>query len=489
MITPITGKYRESVNCIKIFNRVTWLQLTRRRRMRRHLSRWKNVIFKKLKGILSNKFMYLHNPWIFSLKYKFYKIKYKRILLQKSVAKIRFNNILLLKISLKVYFIRFLLNFVVLQFLKERAGHIYIFKRYKFRKIFNLTHIFDSYNDYITNIRKWRMEGSRVKINFLLTFRNMFSVVAKHHVIYSTSSGVDKLFRRKRQHYAYLKENIRQLLKRSFLYLTKPTILKISGTSRKIIWILRIFWKLIYIARRHFLKRFSRFKPIYYKSALMVKSLTFNNKISYGYLKRKTLSTKKKSHRRYKKYLNKMRSNLNFLSLYIFIFSKFNFYYATNQKTLTTFTFLQSKKTLKVTNLFLKYNSLFYNSILLELGTLDLLNRLLLFYIYYLPTYGFKCLNVAKTGYKTSIPSVSSFFLNAGWSERENSEMSGVYYTEKNDNRHLLLDYSFLGNPILKSFPVFGYFELIYDGNNNQVIYKKINFSNSEPMGLNYDII
>jgi NADH-quinone oxidoreductase subunit C len=67
--------------------------------------------------------------------------------------------------------------------------------------------------------------------------------------------------------------------------------------------------------------------------------------------------------------------------------------------------------------------------------------------------------------------------------------MSGVYYTEKNDNRHLLLDYSFLGNPILKSFPVFGYFELIYDGNNNQVIYKKINFSNSEPVNLNYDIM
>jgi hypothetical protein len=124
---------------------------------------------------------------------------------------------------------------VILQFLRKKVGHIYIFKRNKFRKIFNLTHIFDSYDSCEANTRKWHMEGSRVKINFLLTFRNMFSVLTKRYVVYSTSNGVRKLFRRKRQHYAYFKENIKQLLKSSLLYLTKPAILKINGTSRKII--------------------------------------------------------------------------------------------------------------------------------------------------------------------------------------------------------------------------------------------------------------
>lgn len=182
-----------------------------------------------------------------------------------------------------------------------------------------------------------------------------------------------------------------------------------------------------------------------------------------------------------------MRNGINLLSFYIFVFSKFNLYYTIKSKRVLSITFLQSANIIKSTNLFLRYHSTFTSSILLELGSIDILNKLVLFYIYYLPSFNVRFSTTASINYKSSIYSISNIFLNSDWSERENSEMCGVIYNSKHDNRHLLLDYSFLGNPLLKSFPVFGYFELIYDGNLNQLKYQKINFTNSEPLLLNFE--
>lgn len=50
----------------------------------------------------------------------------------------------------------------------------------------------------------------------------------------------------------------------------------------------------------------------------------------------------------------------------------------------------------------------------------------------------------------------SKFFASSLWTEREISEMFGVYFTEHLDLRRLLTDYSFRGNPLKKSFPVTG---------------------------------
>jgi len=46
--------------------------------------------------------------------------------------------------------------------------------------------------------------------------------------------------------------------------------------------------------------------------------------------------------------------------------------------------------------------------------------------------------------------------------EREISEMFGICFSGKKDNRRLLLDFSFIGNPLLKSYPVTGFVEVFY---------------------------
>lgn len=60
---------------------------------------------------------------------------------------------------------------------------------------------------------------------------------------------------------------------------------------------------------------------------------------------------------------------------------------------------------------------------------------------------------------------ITSTFLynNLYWSEKEITEMHGINFFEKNDSRHLLLDYSFNGNPMLKNYSVSGYVELLYN--------------------------
>lgn len=51
---------------------------------------------------------------------------------------------------------------------------------------------------------------------------------------------------------------------------------------------------------------------------------------------------------------------------------------------------------------------------------------------------------------------------NLLWSEREISEMHNIIFLEKSDSRHLLLDYSVNGSPMLKNYSVIGYLELLY---------------------------
>ena len=72
--------------------------------------------------------------------------------------------------------------------------------------------------------------------------------------------------------------------------------------------------------------------------------------------------------------------------------------------------------------------------------------------------------------------SVDSVYLNSSWLEREVSEMYGVNYINKNDNRSLLLDYSRNEFPMLKDFPVEGFYEIYYDFFENKLAYIKNEF-------------
>lgn len=61
------------------------------------------------------------------------------------------------------------------------------------------------------------------------------------------------------------------------------------------------------------------------------------------------------------------------------------------------------------------------------------------------------------------IQSTDLIYKNSSWLERETSEMFGISFLNKTDSRCLLLDYSKNENPMLKSFPCEGYYDIYYN--------------------------
>jgi len=148
-----------------------------------------------------------------------------------------------------------------------------------------------------------------------------------------------------------------------------------------------------------------------------------------------------------------------------------------------------SKKWYYGLNLFIKKELFFNFNNLTEISAIDTLkysqiipkteifnfkDRFLIYNIYYFYFTKVKITFVQSTNYK--IDSIDSIFRNASWLEREVSEMFGIYYTNKKDNRSLLLDYSRNEFPMLKDFPTEGYYEIYYDFFENKINYFKNEF-------------
>lgn len=121
------------------------------------------------------------------------------------------------------------------------------------------------------------------------------------------------------------------------------------------------------------------------------------------------------------------------------------------------------------------------NCTLIEASAIDTINytnnslkyyRNIIFYTYYIYNSLLK-LSVFSLFGKTSILSVDKLFLNASWLERELSEMYGIYLSNKNDTRKLLLEYSHFQYPLLKTYPCNGYTEIYYDVFEAQVVIQK----------------
>ena len=70
-----------------------------------------------------------------------------------------------------------------------------------------------------------------------------------------------------------------------------------------------------------------------------------------------------------------------------------------------------------------------------------------------------------------SILSIENYFSNSNWLEREISEMYGIIFNNKKDSRNLLLDYSVIYNPMLKTFPSTGSKEIFFNNLKKNVIY------------------
>ncbi len=79
-----------------------------------------------------------------------------------------------------------------------------------------------------------------------------------------------------------------------------------------------------------------------------------------------------------------------------------------------------------------------------------------------------------RTDEKTPVTSVTSVFSGANWFERETWDMFGVFFTDHPDQRRILTDYGFDGHPLRKDFPLTGYVEVRYDGDQKRVVYEPV---------------
>ena len=61
------------------------------------------------------------------------------------------------------------------------------------------------------------------------------------------------------------------------------------------------------------------------------------------------------------------------------------------------------------------------------------------------------------------LPSIERLFYNAEWLEREVMELLGIAFFCKYDTRNLLLEFTNIFKPLLKSYPSIGFFELFFD--------------------------
>lgn len=76
-----------------------------------------------------------------------------------------------------------------------------------------------------------------------------------------------------------------------------------------------------------------------------------------------------------------------------------------------------------------------------------------------------------KTDEVKPILSVTSVYKSAGWLEREVWDMYGVFVQKHPDLRRILTDYGFLGHPLRKDFPLFGFKEVFFNEEIKRIVY------------------
>lgn len=147
--------------------------------------------------------------------------------------------------------------------------------------------------------------------------------------------------------------------------------------------------------------------------------------------------------------------------------------------------FIQAKDYYPI-NQFLK-NELFYNfSMLTDISAIDTLkfnkilpeidahfnnNRFIVYNIYYFYKTKIRITLVVNSFESLKFKSIEKIYKNSSWLEREVSEMFGVKYTLKRDQRILLLDYARDDKPMLKEYPTEGYRDIYYSFFENQLVY------------------
>ncbi len=76
-----------------------------------------------------------------------------------------------------------------------------------------------------------------------------------------------------------------------------------------------------------------------------------------------------------------------------------------------------------------------------------------------------------------SIPSINRIWNSANWFEREAFDLMGIHFKGHPDLRRILTDYGFIGHPFRKDFPTNGNLEVVYDEDEERVIYRPVSIS------------
>lgn len=175
----------------------------------------------------------------------------------------------------------------------------------------------------------------------------------------------------------------------------------------------------------------------------------------------------------------RISSNSSFsVSLFQFAFSK-NIYIYVYSTWFFFFSLLLRYSTTLHKTYFVDLNAFEVNKTLAfktSLGT----NLNILMYTFYSTRVGQKIVLLTHNTINIFSKTLNSLFQNIMWVEREISEMFGVQFDDKKDNRRLLLDFSYIGNPMLKSHPVTGFIEVYFNAFKQWIEYGKCLFQDGE---------
>jgi NADH-quinone oxidoreductase subunit C len=76
-----------------------------------------------------------------------------------------------------------------------------------------------------------------------------------------------------------------------------------------------------------------------------------------------------------------------------------------------------------------------------------------------------------------TIDSVNGVWNSANWFEREAFDLMGIQFKGHPDLRRILTDYGFIGHPFRKDFPTNGNLEVVYDEEQEKVVYKPVSIT------------
>lgn len=165
------------------------------------------------------------------------------------------------------------------------------------------------------------------------------------------------------------------------------------------------------------------------------------------------------------------------LAMLTFFFAKKNSFfllYNNNQKQVTNNAALLVKKaTLGVLVFKLKYSFLTHGCFLLDICGYELQqNTQKRGVICHLWSTGVTRLLTLTPSKQKQIPSAEILFFNAKWLEREIAEMSGWFFFNKRDRRVMFLIPVVFTAPLLKTYPVGGFFDLMLCTLTNKLSFK-----------------